>query len=492
MGITVTRANLLSRAVRQIAAGSGLTRSLNVNPSLKSNKEDGSGQSGIARLISSIAPWASRFLGFISSILRGVQITVSAIFGVVVNSIMTLSTFDWAASDKEIGAMIQGNNVAIASAWGGAIGAGVGWFAGIAVGYGITLLCPVIGSASLAKLVAGEVSAEALQEVGATTVNALRQTTRALGSNVLLASYRKFRKFFGYNPPDDAPSWTIAGKLEEKIDSIKNPLLKAFIEEFTDEFFDSFVEAGYVFAYELDAQIAAARAAAKGGLERAVRITPDSEVPDESIILVGNEDQLKLAVQTTLAGHKLVHNRDVGQIVGQPAEDWYRAKPHRRKLTILFTERERPPWQLAGNKSPRRATYTIPEPKATLDWSQIKKAAKAYNWGKYRCTANLTNGRQMAVYAASPQEAREKLEDLLSLSTCEILTMSVAEEVLRHNRLKKEPTRMFPAYGTVLVRKPTTDRSGRTDIDGNTWDEDHVRFELWTKNEPDSFKKVKW
>lgn len=138
------------------------------------------------------------------------------------------------------------------------------------------------------------------------------------------------------------------------------------------------------------------------------------------------------------------------------------------------------------------ATYTIPDPKTNLSWQRIKRAAKAYNWGRFRCTANLDNGRQMAVYGASPVEAEEKLRELLDLSTAEIVTLSVTEEKDRNPKLKKDMTRLYPATGTMLVRRPSLDTVGRTDLDGNTWDEEHIRFDLWMDEEPEEFQFVRF
>ncbi|MBW4465676.1 MAG: hypothetical protein KME07_09580 [Pegethrix bostrychoides GSE-TBD4-15B] len=368
----------------------------------------------------------------------------------------------------------------------------MGWIAGIGVGYGLTVLCPVIGSASLARLAAGETTLEALEEMRSTTANALRATSGILGTNLLVGGYMKFRKALGIHPADNAPSWTIAGKIEEKIESIRDPLIQAFVEEFVDEFFDSFIESGYVFAYELDAQLAAARAAKQPQVERQIELTPDKEAPDERLILVGDEADLKTQIRETIVSHRLIANRDVGQIVGQPAEDWFRAQPRRRSLTILFSERPMPPWRINKAERTRTATYTIPDPKVNLKWDQIKRAAKAYNWGRFRVTAHLSNGRQMAVYGASPKEAEEKLKELMELSTCEILTASTAEERIRHVKLKKEAVRMHPAYGNLLVRKTSDDTSGKTDLDGKTWKSNHVRFALWTKDEPSNFSEIIW
>lgn len=493
MPLALTRTNLLSRATRAAVAGGSLSRRLNINPSLASNIDDGSGAGNLLQQAAkAIKSWARRFGGFISAALRGISITVSSIFGIFVNATQQLSQFNWNASDRQLKATIQQRNIQLTSIWGGAIGAGVGWIAGIGVGYGLTVLCPVIGSASLARLAAGETTLEALEEMRSTTANALRATSGILGTNLLVGGYMKFRKALGIHPADNAPSWTIAGKIEEKIESIRDPLIQAFVEEFVDEFFDSFIESGYVFAYELDAQLAAARAAKQPQVERQIELTPDKEAPDEKLILVGDEADLKTQIRETIVSHRLIANRDVGQIVGQPAEDWYRAQPRRRSLTILFCSRPAPPFNISKSDRSQTATYTIPEPKVNLKWGEIKAAAKPYTWGRFRVTANLTNGRQMAVYGASAKEAEEKLKELLTLSTCEILTVSTSEERVRHTKIKKEATRMHPIYGNLLVRKASTDGKGRTDLEGKTWAENHTRFALWTKDEPSNFKEIIW
>lgn len=493
MPITVARTNLMSSQIRKRLADSGITRVLNLSPKLQSNQQDGSAQpGGILGFLRFLLPIARRLGSFLSGILRGISITVSSVFGIVVNAVTVLSNFDWAASDNEIAAMIRANNVALAGTWGATIGSGLGWITGIAVGYGLTILCPVIGSAKLAKLAAGETSLEAAQEVGATALNALRASVRNLGANALLAGYRRIRKAFGFNPPDSAPSWTISGKIEEKIDNIKNPVFKEFIEELTDEFFDSFVEAGYIFAYELDAQIAAARAAQSGGAERTIVLTPDKQVPDERIVLAGPQNELKTQVQSALVQHRLIHNRDVGLLVGQPVNDWFRTQPQRRQLVILFYDRERPPWRHADGKRIKSATYTIPDCKANLKWEEIKRAAKPYVWGRFRATANLTNGRQMAVYGATREAAEEKLRELIQLSTAQISTLSVTEERDRNPQIKKDPRRMYPAFASLLVRRPTTDATGRATASGEIFDERKVRFSLWTEKEPRNFKEIRW
>ncbi|NET39354.1 MAG: hypothetical protein F6K19_46540 [Cyanothece sp. SIO1E1] len=43
---------------------------------------------------------------------------------------------------------------------------------------------------------------------------------------------------------------------------------------------------------------------------------------------------------------------------------------------------------------------------------------------------------------------------------------------------------MFPAYATLLVRRGNADLEGRTDLEGNTYDEELIRIDLWPDEEP--------
>jgi hypothetical protein len=184
---------------------------------------------------------------------------------------------------------------------------------------------------------------------------------------------------------------------------------------------------------------------------------------------------------------KLLHNRDIGQIVGMPVEEWRRAKPHTRTVSIIFRDKKEAPWRHPNGSRCREASYSIPDVKLGVSWQDVKAAADAYTWGKFRATANLDNGRQMAVYGGTPQDAENKLKKLMKLSTAKIVTLSISEEKERNRRLKKEPTRMYPAFVTTLIRRPTNDPdSGRT-IGNQTYTETHERYQLWRRDPPEEF-----
>lgn len=509
MPLAIALSELRSRVTRSSIVQQGL-RKIDLNFNLTGQVAGGGeGRPGILNRIFNLG---RRLVGFITNrILPILGISASRIFGWLVSGWQAIWQFNWNATDNQLRQQFQSQNIAIASAWGSAFGQAFGWTVGIAIGYGVTLICPVVGSAALAKYVAGEALPEALEELGQTFGQAIRVTASAFASRGVMQAYMGYRKalrnmprsvlvtLYGEETADfvrnqwgneGQPNISFATQMEERIEALP-PVQEAFWENFFDEAWDGFTEAGYIIANELDAAIETARAGSKNllGTTKTITVQPDNR-STETYAFTGPQTLVQSAVQTTLNNFRTIHNRDVGQIVGQPAEDWYRARPQRRKLTIVFKELERPPYRLSNGRQPKQASYSIPEPKPNLSWERIKTAARPYTWGKFRATANLTNGRQMAVYGGSAQEAENKLRDLLDLSTCEISTLSISEEKERNPRLRKEATRLYPSTGCLLVRRASVDTSGRTDIDGNTWDEEHIRFDLWTRSQPPEFRET--
>jgi len=504
MALAISKSSLLSRVTRS-GILQGAVRNLDLDYSFAESSQNNSS------IVQRVFNLGGRALGFLWGIVRGINITATGIYGWLVSVSSSISQFDWNASDTELQATIQQRNIALAAIWGGTAGTIAGQLVPIAIGAGIALAIPVIGGAALATAVIAASAPEALEEIFGSIRTSISATVATIAQNLVTSGYINLRRFIKGLPYDtlkavvgenfanwikntwgseSAPRMTLADGLENKIESVQNPYLRAFTEEAVDEFFDNFIESGFIVAQSLDQAIAEAKAAKvqSEGKQRTVSIQPDDRIAF-SLPLTGSEEAIKTQIQSHINSYRQIASKDVGQIVGQPVEEWYKAKPRRRKLTIVFKSISEPPYWRRDIQV-KSATYTIPDPKAVLSWEKIKRAAKAYTWGKFRATANLDNGRQMAVYGASPQEAEEKLRELLELSEANILTLSVTEEKDRNPKLKKEATRMYPATGTMLVRKPSIDLIGKTDLDGTTWDEEHIRFDLWCQTEPPEFAEV--
>lgn len=502
MGLLIKAEQLASRAIRKTATG-GKPRILNLG---KSFLEKGQNKNLIERVWTGLSA-AKNFVFAAIKKFRDTVISAKNIFLGLLTTGQALWQFDWNASDAELAEVIKSQNIAIASAWGGAFGRSAGWLTGIAIGAGIAMVVPVIGGGVLAASVAAALAPEAIEEISQGFTNALFVTARAFVQNAVLSGYINFRKLVKRLPlatlekilgpqraraikyewgKEGGPTFSLAAGGEKKLDSIKSPEAKAFWENFGEEAFDSFIEAGFIVAAEIDNAYEQSRAAAQQALgqSRLVEITPDRN-SDEKIILAGEEKFIRPQILTTLSNHRLLHNRDVGQWVGNPVDDAIRAKFLNRKLVIVFRDKETPPYYLPGGKRCRTAEYSIPDTRAGLSWKDIKAAASPYMWGPYLLTAKLDNGRQMQVYGANKQAAQKKLEQLLKLSTAKAIKINGSDDILVNARNKKPPTKMYPSFGSVLIRAKSRDNEGRTNLQGQIFDEKLIKFDLYTKEAPE-------
>ena len=473
--IAITRKVLQSQVVRELVGD----RTIDIFGSLTTPERTTKAGS----IISRIAGLGSRLLGFAVSLVgRVVRWTLKNLWDIILEFAFELVTFDWNQTDREIENQISSNTQQIFAALGDLAGTSTVWLASVALAGGLTLKFPV-----LAGKVALALAEEGGEEIRGSLISFLYSARNALARNLILSgllSARRLELFGLKSITDDREPWTIAGAVEEKIEKIENKNLRAFVENFVESGGEALIEVGYVVTYAIDDYYESQKMAQENALgeQRAVKIYPDSRT-EEFITLTGPQQLIKSDIQTTLAQHRFVHNRDLGMLVGQPAEDWLRAKMQRRKLSVVFKSKKQPPWS-SLDKRVREFTYTIPDAKVGLTWKEIKSAAKPYTWGKFRATANLDNGRQMAVYGATEKEAEQQLRSLMRLTTAEILTLSVTEEKDRNPALRKEATQLYPAYAVLLIRRSTAERTGRTDLSGQRYNEERQRIELWPDTEP--------
>jgi hypothetical protein len=179
------------------------------------------------------------------------------------------------------------------------------------------------------------------------------------------------------------------------------------------------------------------------------------------------------AISEIIGVRELIKNRDVGDIVASPLPEYVKRNPYSKKVTVfLFSSKEPPFYQ--GNYT--RAIINLPDIKTSkIDWQTIKTAvggANGYLWGRFRGTVNLSNNRQLAVYAGSKDEASDRLDALLSLLDVKQLTRSVTEEQKTGERsdgkpLQKKTTRVYPAYFTVINSQKVSDEYDK-EIDANS------------------------
>lgn len=476
--IEIVRSALRSHVIRELVG----ERTIDIFKGITTPEEQNEG--GIFSWITGIG---SRLVGFLfGAVGSAIQWLLSNLWDIIVEASFEIANFDWNQTDAQIQEQINQNNLQIIASLGDLAGSGSVWLVSVGLAGLASIKFPVIGAK-----IALALAEEGGEEIRGQIASLLTVTRNAVTRNVVLGGFLSARRMrlFGLAPiTQQREPWTIAGEIEERVESIQNDALRTFVDSFLESATDALLEVGYVVSYAVDDYYATAKLANQSlmGKERAVIIEPDRRTDGETIVLRGAQHQLTQDIQTTLATYQMVHNRDVGQIVGQPAEDWLRAGMQRRKLTVTFKSKETPPWiNPIGQERVRSATYTIPEAKVGLTWREIKTACQHFTWGKYRATANLENGRQMAVYGATEAEAERKLRELMQLSTLSLLTLSVTQEKDRHPNLRKDATEMYPAFATLLIRRSTAELTGTNDLSGANFREEHIRMDLWTTEEPE-------
>ncbi|MBF2016295.1 MAG: hypothetical protein IGS23_14040 [Rivularia sp. T60_A2020_040] len=211
-------------------------------------------------------------------------------------------------------------------------------------------------------------------------------------------------------------------------------------------------------------------------------------------------------ISEILGIRELIKNRDVGDIVASPLPEYARANPFELKITIYLFPVKEPPFYKVGYVRPY---INIPEIKRNnLNWTTIKKIAggsNGYMWGRFRCTVNLDNNRQLAVYGATDKEAEERVNQILEIITPKELTRSISEEKKRGQRkdgkpLFKESTRIYPGYFTVVSSKKVSDEFEREKLTNNEKLKPTIsgkfkrhkteKIPLWVKNEPKNANEI--
>lgn len=418
-----------------------------------------------------------------SAVLSGITWTAVEIWETIMEATYTIKEFDWNQSDASLKQQIQANNNQMIQMLGRFGGSGAVRLVTLGVFAGAKMKYPVVAGRVALEL--AQDTQESLRGEFVSMVNGVRSLAIENGLLSLVLGLRQ-RHLFGLRPrAEDGPVDTFAGRIDKTVQAIPNEGLRNFVMGFLEGAEDAFWDVGYIVANTLDDHVAASRYANQRGkeVERTIILEPDATTKEE-IVITGPQESVIATTTEVLAIHRLIQNRDVGQIVGIPAESFPRAKHMIRQLVVCFKAKKEPPYWTPDGRA-KEVQYTIPDAKPGLSWQEIKGAARPFTWGPWRATANLDNNRQMAVYGATGQEAEQQLRSLLLLSTAAIVTLSISEEKIRDPRHIKRPTTVWPAFAT-LVTSPT-DIQGRPSGGDSALRRERRRIKLWPDQEPDDF-----
>ena len=428
---------------------------------------------------------AVRFGKFIiQGILSLIPVDWTTLWELILESTYELVYFDWNQSDRELQEAIIQNNLNIITQWGQLIGSGSVWLGSIAIAGAASIKFPVLGGKLALTL-----GQEGMESLKGTMTGAIAQSAGLSLRNTILQQYinarravKNVKEFKGGKP------WILAEKVDEKIESIKNPQKKAFVRGAFEGALDALTDVGYVVALSLDDYYLATRLAQETPEEpvRTVQVFPDRD-SNEHIVLSDTQNAVYEQTQNYLANHALVQNRDMGTIVGQPYDDWYTLRPQTRKLVLEFDSNEKPPWRDTNGNRTKRVQVAIPNAKPGINWTDLKTIVKKFTWGNYLARGVFEDRRQMTVWGSSENEAKSTLLELAKLSSKTLIQVTVSHPEIQNAKRKKKPTVVHPIYATMLVRKNTVDTNDYTLIDGQNREMAKTRVQLWHTNKPDDF-----
>lgn len=470
----------------------------------------------------------SRLKGWAVSAIRSIKSWgLTQITGFFMANKNFMWNFNWNASDTALDAQIAAKRTAIAGRFGSLLGCGFGWAAGMAFGVGLDVGMDAIGKSLGIPLLAFDKGAM-LRAVRTSTEEGLDELSGLLGGlarDIILLTlqgffvgfYKNVRKLikFGANilPPEmnenvqrwgaeNSQPWSFAIFTEEAIDSIPWAPLRLFAENFIEEADECFVEAAYVYAASVDRykqELLDTREAVMG-VQNTVEITPDRDAPNEVITISARDQVARGAIVTALTTHQLMHNRDVGQWVGQPINEQLRqqAPISTLSLRIIYYPVKSPPFtrenlEASGGNADNWHTCDIAIPyidPAKLDWQKIKRAAGLSSrfFGRNRAYGYL-GGRKIEVYGAGEIEAKTWINDLAELSEAPLVGLGFTRRDRNAASVSSlsqqfESCRVFPAYAIVTSQRREVDKAnGRATLQGNFTSREE-RIELWPEEAP--------
>lgn len=467
--------------------------------------------SGDENIISRIFNAGGKFAGWLMAGVKWITTNLTTVAGWLFNGIEQIKSFNWNATDKEIQETIKSQWVNVSRVWGRVAGQAIGGAAIIAVGYGIGMVVPWIGGALLARAIASEVFKDRFDEFMQALGQAIRETIATLASNVTLSGYiwlrssikkldrKTLANLFGESTAnwikdhwggEGEPVISFNQKMDDAVESIKNPYTKAFTEELAEEAWDSFVEGGYTIAQELDQayeQYWRAQEQQKGP-DREIIIAPDKNAPDDVLVIPPMpQEEAKTLVISGITTHRQLYNKDVGEWVGMRLNDGLKIQPQLRTLKLFFHEREKPPFKRADGKYESTCEVSIPNPKRGLSYEEIRNACKPWIYGRAYAVGTTNTSKLIRVHAATEDQAVAKVKELAVLSADKVVRISKGQLEYIAGQDKPDSIKVYPQRATVTMPKNVLDAQNKLDVDARTFKKEILKFPLWLESKPDQF-----
>ena len=442
------------------------------------------------------------------------EIPYTRIFAGFVSAGQRISTFDFNKTDVQLENELKQHNTILASSLGALTGRSIGKALSIG-GAGLAgITVPKISSTNLAKRLVQATSEEAKEEILDEVTQVLRTVGSLVGNRLLIEGYMKFRSFLKKQPlfvlerffdpataryikntwgEPDAEPLILSETIEEKVESISNPMIQNFVEEALEEFYDAFIESGFIIATELDSALAEFQMqSSQPGQTITVQTVADEPNSEQIIITGDNPDRIQENAQEAIQNWRMLQNRDIGNIVARDVEI-VRSNPQSRRLEITFKSKAFPPFVNADGSPSQEAILTIPNVKKNISWDKLKRILKynksipAFIWGESTARLWFMDQRKLRLKFDANLNDIPKIEaylkDISDLSESIFKGVSTSNILDQPTALKDEPIGMYPVEAKLITRNLALLNRGNA----NQVPHQEYRFLLWTDNEPGNF-----
>jgi hypothetical protein len=433
---------LTSRAVK-LAQGI-----LKIKP-LQTKSIKNSNNGGVEGIIEWIWNGAQNLYGFISEGVKGFisgLATIQNAWSQIVSLKNFIWNFNWSQTDEELENNIKAQWNQLFTQIGGGLGQFAGW-----------VTCGFIPSAAtyflnpeLAAYLLAEVSEEFIDEVVGTWKNIATTAVQIIGRQIITWGFINLRKLIRNNASwiakflnlpafsdlaikqwgsKGSKPWSFAIEMEERIESLPD-WLQAPAEEFLEEMDEACIEAGFVVASAADRffakQLLDEKKMPPNGEVKYLEITPNRQVEDEKIILVGQQELIKPIIPQVLAFDQIIRDKDLGIVYSAPAN--IPEKSFRPEIVLKF-------YQLKSDTTGQRPVdmekrfRLMNETKKTLTVEKLKTIAEKiyqkfasppfrFEKGNDPYTYNDPElGYHFLIWAKDGSEARRLCDQLLEIQT---------------------------------------------------------------------------
>lgn len=511
------RTNLVSRAVRRAIAGGDGIRILDFsNNATTTGEEQG--------LLEKLKDWIvgntiGRFVGWISgkvlsfgrSLIEGaIQWTWGLASDLFIQGLEALWEFDWNQSDAELAEKISGAKVRMASIWGAWIARGIVKIGTIIISSKVFLPVPVIAKPALSAYIRSNSLPEAISE---TALDFRQAVTATIASMVEIGYVKIFgwarlgikaygdwlqkagRLLPGGNQilkewgDEDGPELSLSQAVEDKVEKIKIPWVKAFVESALEGAWEGFTDGLTMVADDIDNFLQEQNEENQVlGEARALEVLPDRNNPNERLLFYGYQNTVIGDVMSTLNTYQMIQNRDIGYMQEEYQQEMLKNKQLiKRLLCLQWRTRKSPPWTTKIPNTPpfARAEITIPHVRANVSWDSIKSAmggSDGISIGSWRATGVTDKGERPYIFGSSQRDAIENLERAMALSELKLLSISTSL-LVKTKKTRRNPIRFYPAFCHVYQAIPASGLKGKEFADGSRATIERKRLEMW-RSEP--------